>query len=340
MMPSAMEGMLAFGNHTLALALRHEAGNPRHALELTTAGLARLEPLPGYQARELREKLSRLFHRLRRRIAAEKNGVAAVVVDAEPEAGHLGPVSARCSECDEEFAAPHGKGAPQPTTCPRCRRLARPGAAPGEETPMGDALKETPAGPGGGLARPGPAPQPTQKCRVCGGEKPLDAYQKNHTYLNGHESICKECRAARYQARKADRAQAPAVAPGDLRVCTECHEAKPATDFARHSYSKDGLSHKCRACMSAILSAGKRRAGVSAPVPDEVAPTCTNLHQTAPDPPLLPMRVPVDLVEMAAAGSDAPAVRPGNWAALAAPVLLGAGVLALGAYLLGRVLRQ
>ena len=43
----------------------------------------------------------------------------------------------------------------------------------------------------------------TKICRVCGNEKPLDDFPKNHQYADGHDTRCKAC-FNEYQKRLRD----------------------------------------------------------------------------------------------------------------------------------------
>lgn len=46
-------------------------------------------------------------------------------------------------------------------------------------------------------------PTPEEKlCNTCGINKPLEAFYKHHTALYGRESLCIECKKAKYNTNK------------------------------------------------------------------------------------------------------------------------------------------
>lgn len=354
MMPGALAGPVAEAEAALAAAAA--TTDRRLALEIVQGALATLTGLPGQRANATRQRLSRLFHQLR------KGEQAGMVV----EAGALGPVAATCTACGEEFEAPYGRQAPQHTRCPRCRRA-------GKESPMGaQPLRLETAPP----APPAIAPE-TQECNTCHTWKPLDAFGQNG---RGRLKICKECFSKKVgeaweKRRQAEVPTEPAAKPvakekpetpkeptvgADEKLCHRCGKVKPRSDFARRTSAKDGLQTQCKEC---IAEQGKARAprarkmaakvepvftpavGEPAAAPAQVEPflppAVVAVEQaTQPDP--RPFGRLNDVVEqmriqMAGVGLGPDDELPRNWAVLAAPALLAVGALALGAWIFGRV---
>lgn len=108
-------------------------------------------------------------------------------------------------------------------------------------------------------------------CKDCGEEKPASEFSRNKSHKDGLQSYCKPCEAARsaeYRAthkeeiaarnaeyRKArNKAYADVVVP-ETKVCRDCGEEKPASEFYANKENKDGLGPYCKPCNAARGSA-------------------------------------------------------------------------------------
>lgn len=84
-------------------------------------------------------------------------------------------------------------------------------------------------------------------CRLCHIVRMLDQYHVNNSNADKHDTRCKACCAEYEKLKRAKkkRIHEPTVSE---KKCRCCEEVKPATDFYRYTYSKDGLYQQCKAC--------------------------------------------------------------------------------------------
>ncbi len=87
----------------------------------------------------------------------------------------------------------------------------------------------------------------TKKCSKCGKDKPLEEFGNSKQSRDGKYSWCLECARAN-QRRSKERHRNDIRQEVETKVCTVCHEEKPANSFYRSRYSSDGRSSWCRAC--------------------------------------------------------------------------------------------
>ena len=311
MMPAALSGPVGRARASLAAAL--DSPDIHLAAQLARNALCGLSGVPGAAAAETRERLSRLWHRLSAEIArVQVGGVAAVAIE-EPASGKLGPVDRVCDTCGEllgpdQFGAKQGTRMPH-TTCRSCRALAHaavrrqesgghPPPRMGDETMGAAALRSETAEP--------PA------CKVCGKSEPEVSFR---TTRFGRLKTCNHCIGLRASASRRENAASAQTG------------SEPGAPAPRQQES-DGSDG----------SGGSDGAGVPAG-PGEASPP-TAPPAPAGFPPLsIRFGRPVDLSDLLASRPGAPREMPPreNWAALAAPALLGAGLVGLAAWVLGRV---
>ena len=121
-------------------------------------------------------------------------------------------------------------------------------------------------------------PPGEKRCSRCGEVKPTSAFHRNRAQRDGMQHYCKSC-ARDYKSRRSvcescgtefqgtartcswecakelisrtKRAKAEADVhpiPDDHKLCRNCGEVKPKTDFALHGRSRDGLQSNCKQC--------------------------------------------------------------------------------------------
>lgn len=90
----------------------------------------------------------------------------------------------------------------------------------------------------------------TKYCVKCNAFKPVIGFTKDRTRKDGLYPICKDCR----KPLQAAYVRSTAKKPKDLLVeksCSACKEVKPASEFPKHSQTKDGHHHCCKTCHNA-----------------------------------------------------------------------------------------
>ncbi|MBL7495215.1 hypothetical protein I6A84_17475 [Frankia sp. CNm7] len=104
-------------------------------------------------------------------------------------------------------------------------------------------------------------------CRDCGVAKPLEQFHPHAQMKDGRHNYCVECyrrrNRERYQRKKAGdlrdgRRTRPLEFDG-YRVCPDCGERKPASEFATRKRASDGLHTYCRPCNNARAYASIER---------------------------------------------------------------------------------
>lgn len=111
-----------------------------------------------------------------------------------------------------------------------------------------------------------------KRCRRCFKELPHDSFALNKNMRDGLQVWCRECvaeyGAARYRRRRAalgktvrERVDVP---PGH-KLCRQCGEIKPHSEWHKNATASDGLSTRCKACKAIQGRAGhlKRQYGMT-----------------------------------------------------------------------------
>jgi hypothetical protein len=102
----------------------------------------------------------------------------------------------------------------------------------------------------------------TLKCKVCQKDKNIEEFRRLTGLFNKFNKLCRECIAphkARYDTKSTSKnTRTPAkkyvkkkpVPQNGFRICTKCHDEKPATleFFHKQEKGKDGLSARCGEC--------------------------------------------------------------------------------------------
>lgn len=145
-------------------------------------------------------------------------------------------------------------------TCGRCRRVlpttsfgVRRASADGLQSYCRECMAEWAREHRPRKLKDPPPVGPGQKwCRTCEEIKPVEAFARNRTAVDGLQSLCRECAAAAYRSRQ--QSLGKTVRPADVadghKFCRSCGEVKPASQWSRRRGSKDGLQSRCKACAS------------------------------------------------------------------------------------------
>jgi len=92
----------------------------------------------------------------------------------------------------------------------------------------------------------------TRVCKRCGNERTLAQFTKNAHLKDGIDSKCRQCVsdvAAERNARNSRRlADGYVPYPDGMKLCPECNQAKPVSEFYNRSSRKDGLDRICKPC--------------------------------------------------------------------------------------------
>jgi 5-methylcytosine-specific restriction endonuclease McrA len=83
---------------------------------------------------------------------------------------------------------------------------------------------------------------PLRCCRKCSASKPLSAFHRDRTRVDGYCPTCKVCRVAAY---------AGTCEAAPVRQCRRCKKDKPSSEFHRDRQRSDGLSPYCKPCVLA-----------------------------------------------------------------------------------------
>lgn len=106
---------------------------------------------------------------------------------------------------------------------------------------------------------PAPAPAPkTKVCHRCGKEYPLSYFPKHNKSKDGHDGVCRDCKAQQMTAAQEAREERRRKRIGEdiygkpvpegMRRCTKCQRVLPITEFGSNKKNKDGLQYECKDC--------------------------------------------------------------------------------------------
>ena len=85
-------------------------------------------------------------------------------------------------------------------------------------------------------------------CSACEERQPISEFHKNRTTADGLEYWCKECRSIFDQQRRQRlKDNGPTIAR-TTKVCTQCSERKPISEFYRNPTTLDGHLSCCKIC--------------------------------------------------------------------------------------------
>jgi phosphopantetheinyl transferase (holo-ACP synthase) len=91
----------------------------------------------------------------------------------------------------------------------------------------------------------------TKKCTKCKEVKPKGEFSKNMAAKDGLQGTCKACQSAYYEAHKDcpefDYNETPIP---ETKICTNCKEKLPGSEFFRSKRCRDGLCSQCKSCSS------------------------------------------------------------------------------------------
>ncbi|MFB7370888.1 endonuclease VII domain-containing protein [Streptomyces sp. NPDC056222] len=116
-------------------------------------------------------------------------------------------------------------------------------------------------------------------CRGCRRDIPLTGFAKDRNRGDGLQPRCRDCVAAysaeHYRSRRAAEGKAvreKVEVPEGCKLCRQCGEVKPHSEWHRNSTASDGLSTRCKACRKAQGRAGhlKRSYGITEAERDEM----------------------------------------------------------------------
>ncbi|MFJ3881948.1 endonuclease VII domain-containing protein [Streptomyces sp. NPDC090077] len=119
----------------------------------------------------------------------------------------------------------------------------------------------------------------TKWCRGCGRDVPLRGFALDRNRGDGLQPRCREC-VAEYGAAHSRRRQAErgkvvkekVDAPPGHKLCRQCGEIKPHSEWHKNATASDGLSTRCKACRAIQGRAGhlKRSYGMTEAERDEM----------------------------------------------------------------------
>lgn len=224
------------GEAELADVLRLAATDKAMAADAALVALRDLDGVEGHQARELRERLSRAYHALKRGQAPDGG------------AGQLGPHERYCVSCEQRLPM---RNAEHPDLCGDCYR-AQAWSVRREERIMPE-------------AEPAPLEAPiTKPCKACGAPKPLDEFPLVQQNRDGRDGTCKACREDRrkeqHAGRAAQRAEGEAegeMVPEEALVCARCGDAKAPGEM--HTSPRGKVGDTCRKCVAQVRTETMRR---------------------------------------------------------------------------------
>ena len=93
-----------------------------------------------------------------------------------------------------------------------------------------------------------------QKCRKCNKRKSLSSFHKNSRNPNGLQTSCKSCRSAYDSARLKKLASRKRIIRPTSKMCFECRNVLPASEFYKTPYHRDGLYSICKPCRRSRMS--------------------------------------------------------------------------------------
>lgn len=116
-------------------------------------------------------------------------------------------------------------------------------------------------------------------CRGCGRDLPLSGFASDRNRGDGLQPRCRDCVAAyssdHYRRRQAARGKVvkeKVEVPEGWKLCRQCGEVKPHSDWHKNATASDGLSTRCKACRAIQGRAGhlKRSYGMTEAERDEM----------------------------------------------------------------------
>ena len=97
--------------------------------------------------------------------------------------------------------------------------------------------------------------QPAEKqCRDCERLLPIGNFGRDYGYKDGISTQCKECLVKVQNVSRANRmvrfgGQLPGAPPPDVRICTQCKQIKPYSEFSRNrAHTTSGIRSFCKIC--------------------------------------------------------------------------------------------
>ncbi|MFJ9597857.1 endonuclease VII domain-containing protein [Streptomyces virginiae] len=103
----------------------------------------------------------------------------------------------------------------------------------------------------------------TKWCRGCSRDVPLGGFALDRNRGDGLQPRCRECvaqySAAHYRRRQAARGKVvkeKVDVPSGHKLCRQCGEIKPHSEWHKNASASDGLSTRCKACRAVQGRAG------------------------------------------------------------------------------------
>lgn len=85
----------------------------------------------------------------------------------------------------------------------------------------------------------------TKTCSVCRNRKSVIEFYKNKSYADGYSKMCKSCNLE-YDRQRIANHTGPATRGN--KICTQCKQEKPVSEYNKRLRSKDGLRNNCKDC--------------------------------------------------------------------------------------------
>ncbi|MER8008763.1 endonuclease VII domain-containing protein [Streptomyces sp. NPDC094149] len=90
-----------------------------------------------------------------------------------------------------------------------------------------------------------------KRCVRCGETKPLAAFARRRSNLDGRQRHCRDCAADYHRTRQQNlgrKVRPKMEVPEGHKFCLKCGEVKPWSEWHRNATASDGLSTRCKAC--------------------------------------------------------------------------------------------
>ncbi|MBQ1000616.1 endonuclease VII domain-containing protein [Streptomyces nigra] len=94
-----------------------------------------------------------------------------------------------------------------------------------------------------------------KRCRGCERDLPLASFARDRNRRDGLQVRCRECvaeySAAHYRRRRAaigKSVREKVAVPAGHKLCRQCGEVKPHSEWHRNATASDGLATRCKAC--------------------------------------------------------------------------------------------
>ena len=94
-----------------------------------------------------------------------------------------------------------------------------------------------------------------KRCRGCERDLPLASFARDRNRRDGLQVRCRECvaeySAAHYRRRRAaigKPVREKVAVPAGHKLCRQCGEVKPHSEWHRNATASDGLATRCKAC--------------------------------------------------------------------------------------------